>query len=101
MNNGEIKARMQEVIPAHFNLTFDDLVYRARTREVCYARDMLCFFLRKRLGTHLVVIGNLLGGRTHPTVIRSVNNILRLSKVYPSVKEDIRAIDEQLKAVNC
>lgn len=64
-----------ELVATHFNLTVADLLGRARTKEVAFARQIAMYLLREENGLSLPGIGDQLGGRDHSTVRYGVEKV--------------------------
>lgn len=79
--NGEMKrlnTSPQNVIRAvafYFNLKESAILGESRSKPIVYPRQILMYLLRTELGTQLVEIGTLLGGRDHTTVMHGVDKI--------------------------
>lgn len=93
----EAKNRIEHAIYNRLGITTQDMICRSRKREISYARDLYCFFMRKRTNFSHKAIGRFLGGRVHGAIIHSHDNIRELSAVYQHVKDDIRVIDEMIR----
>lgn len=68
-----------------------------RTAELVKARQVAMYLIHKELGTTLVEIGNLLGGRDHTTIIHGVDKIEKLVDNKAQVSEDILGITKSLR----
>jgi chromosomal replication initiator protein len=55
-----------------FGLTEAELIGRSRLRELTLARQATCYVLRRRMGLSTAVIGRMLGGRDHTTVLYAI-----------------------------
>jgi chromosomal replication initiator protein len=91
------KTKVERAILTHLGVSMPDLIGRSKKREISYARDIYCYFLRKRTNFSQKSIGRFLDNRSHATVIDSVNNIKQLADVYSKVRDDIRLIDERIR----
>ena len=87
----EKKDTIVDLFASHFGLTKEDLISKSRKKENVFARDMLTYSLRKYTGVPFSVIGNLLGGRDHTTIIYSYkkteNYILENNYLEDELKE--------------
>lgn len=62
-------------VAKYFHLTFDDLVGRARTKNVALARQIAMYLAREMTSMSLVDIGEVFGGRDHTTVMHAYTRI--------------------------
>ncbi len=68
-----------------------------RNAALVKARQVAMYLIHKELGTTLVEIGNLLGGRDHTTIIHGVDKITKLVDNKAQVNEDILGITKSLR----
>ena len=62
-------------VAKYFHLTFDDMVGRARTKNVAMARQVAMYLAREMTSMSLVDIGEVFGGRDHTTVMHAYTRI--------------------------
>ncbi|MFT9278528.1 MAG: chromosomal replication initiator protein DnaA [Bifidobacterium sp.] len=62
-------------VAKYFHLTFDDLVGRARTKNVALARQVAMYLAREMTSMSLVDIGEVFGGRDHTTVMHAYTRV--------------------------
>ena len=62
-------------VAKYFHLTFDDLVGRARTKNIALARQIAMYLAREMTSMSLVDIGEVFGGRDHTTVMHAYTRI--------------------------
>ncbi|MCI1831863.1 MAG: chromosomal replication initiator protein DnaA [Bifidobacterium sp.] len=78
-------------VAKYFHLTFDDLVGRARTKNVALARQVAMYLAREMTSMSLVDIGEVFGGRDHTTVMhaytRISNEMQEKQEIYNYVME--------------
>jgi chromosomal replication initiator protein len=77
-------ASIQEAVARDWEVTVDGLRSKSRTKQLAIPRQVAMYLIRDLLGTQLVEIGNVFGGRDHSTVIHS------LEKVELMMREDER-----------
>jgi chromosomal replication initiator protein len=63
---------LRRTCAAAFGLTEAELIGRSRLRELTQARHAACYVLRHRLGLSFAVIGRMLGGRDHTSVLYAI-----------------------------
>ena len=74
----DVEVRPTDIIgqvAKYFHLTFDDLVGRARTKNVALARQIAMYLAREMTSMSLVDIGEVFGGRDHTTVMHAYTRI--------------------------
>lgn len=89
--------RLIEVITCFYNLKPDDVCGRQRKKNLVRARQVICYFARKRLKQSYPLIGKRLGDRDHTTIIyssRKIEGNLGKDKV---LKLEIEIISKLLK----
>lgn len=64
-----------EILASHFDLKPSHLTSPSRKQLFAEPRQLLMFILRQDLGLEYAVIGSLLGGRDHSTIIHGVDKI--------------------------
>ncbi len=92
-----IQQKLSQILPQHFGLTFEEVRSRSRKKDVSYARNLYCYFMRKRTIYSLEKIGEILNERDYSTIIGSVKAVKGMADVYPQVRDDIKQIDQKLK----
>ena len=81
-----------EVVARFYNLEVDDLLSKARSRDISYPRQIAMYLCREILGMTYADIGKDIGGRDHSTVIHA------WQKITDDLKED-RALQEEIKQI--
>ena len=87
-----------ELVAAHFNLTVAELLGRARTKEVAFARQIAMYILREENGLSLPGIGDQLGGRDHSTVRYGVEKIIADLETDETTRRHVIALREKVYA---
>ncbi len=91
---GDIAARVIATTAAYFDVTPDEITGKRRTDKLASARSVAAYLLTQHLeDVPLTEIGEILGGRTHASVIFSRNKIAEQMKTDPKLKA---AIDDLL-----
>jgi chromosomal replication initiator protein len=74
----------------------DTKLVKSKTRksDVIKPRQVSIYFLRKKLKMSFPLIGKILGGRDHTTIIHGFNKVKKDLKNDPILKQDIEAIEE-------
>lgn len=82
---------VMRAVAAHYGLSAEDLSGSCRQRHVARPRQVAMYAMR-HLCPHLStpVIGRILGGLNHTTVLYGASNIARLVESDPDVREEVR-----------
>lgn len=95
--HNDIGARVIATVATYFNLAPDDITGKRRTEELADARMVAAYVLTERLkDIPLTEIGEMLGGRTHASVIYSRNKIANQIKKDEKLSGAITDIINQL-----
>jgi chromosomal replication initiator protein len=89
----------QEVVNAvasYYDLKLSALKSEKRDRFLAVPRQIIYYLLRSELGTPLMDIGELLGGRDHTTIMHGVRKISELISTNERIREDIMGIKNKL-----
>lgn len=70
---------------------------RNRKRELVFARQLICWFLKRYTKLTLKAIGDLMGGRDHTTVIHSIKTINDLHDSDPAIRNLLLFYDKKFK----
>jgi len=87
-----------ELVATHFNLTVAELLGRARTKEVAFARQIAMYLLREENGLSLPGIGDQLGGRDHSTVRYGVEKVIADLEIDETTRRHVIALREKVYA---
>jgi len=80
----------------HFNLNEDVIDSPSRKREVVYARQIIIYLANTHTEQSTVQIGRQIGGRSHATVIHSINQVKNLMEVDEKARQEIQEIEALL-----
>lgn len=67
--------RIQEMVARRWRVRPEALASKRRTKDVTVPRQVAMYLIKEALGTSLVRIGELFGGRDHSTVIHSIRKV--------------------------
>lgn len=94
---GDTAARVIATTAAYFNVTPDEITGKRRTEKLADARMVTAYLLTERLkDVPLTEIGEILGGRTHASVIYSRDKIANLMHTDHKLKTAVEDILKQL-----
>lgn len=94
---GDTAARVIATVAAYFSVTPDEITGKRRTEKLADARMVTAYLLTERLkDVPLTEIGEILGGRTHASVIYSRDKIANLMDTDHKLKTAVEDILKQL-----
>ncbi|NJD17697.1 MAG: chromosomal replication initiator protein DnaA [Gemmatimonadetes bacterium] len=67
--------RIQDLVARRWRVRPEALASKRRTKDVTVPRQVAMYLIKETLGTSLVQIGDLFGGRDHSTVIHSIRKV--------------------------
>ncbi|MBO5229761.1 MAG: chromosomal replication initiator protein DnaA [Clostridia bacterium] len=95
---GDTAARVIATVAAYFDVTPDEITGKRRTEKLADARMVTAYLLTERLkDVPLTEIGEILGGRTHASVIYSRDKIANLKnehKLKIAVEDILKQLDK-------
>ncbi len=77
------------IVCSYYNIKMTDLKGKSRLKEFVLPRQVSMFLLKEFTGTPYVVIGDLLGGRDHTTIMHGVQKMGGLIPRDPRIKQDV------------
>ncbi len=80
----------------YFQLHVSDLKSARRHRGVSLPRQIAAYLLRKHTGASLQAIGQVLGGRSHTTVLAALTRIEKVMALEPTAERAIKDIERQI-----
>ena len=81
----------------YFHLTFDDIVGRARTKNIALARQIAMYLAREMTSMSLVDIGEVFGGRDHTTVMHACTRVSDDMPEKPDIYKYVQELTARLK----
>jgi chromosomal replication initiator protein len=88
--------KVVDIVSTHFSVSRKALVSHVRARVVARPRQILMYLLRTELGLPLDVVGQMIGGRDHSTVMHAVDVITQLASKDEKIRADIAGIKSSL-----
>ncbi len=85
-----------EAVANYFNLKPSQLRGETRVKEIVWPRQILMYLLRVELNLPFMVVGEILGGRDHTTIMHGVERITNLLKEREDLRVDISGIKQRL-----
>lgn len=75
-NNKKITLNdIKEVVANYYNISYDDLISKRKTKNIAYPRQIAMYIARKLTDYSLPKLGEEFGGRDHSTVLHACNKI--------------------------
>jgi len=94
---GDTAARVIATVAAYFSVTPDEITGKRRTEKLADARMVTAYLLTERLkDVPLTEVGEILGGRTHASIIYSRDKIANLMNSNHKLKDAVEDILKQL-----
>ncbi len=87
------------ILAEHFSYSKDVIKSPSRKKEIVRVRDYIAYLLREYASMSYPVIGELLGGRDHTTIIHSYNKIKKLIAENPLVNAEISELTDKVKSI--
>ena len=84
--------KVLSVVSNYFNITTNDLLGTARTKNIVYARQIAMYLLKDIYDLTYKHIGNVFGGKDHSTVMYSIERIQNDMNIEKSKKEDVEKL---------
>jgi len=83
---------IQKVVCDYFNISPESLKSKTRKREIVQARQITMYFAKNYTKNSLAIIGSIVGGKDHATVLhacRTVQNLIETDKKFKQYIDDI------------
>jgi chromosomal replication initiator protein len=84
-----------EVVSSYYKIDLEDIKGKSRVAQIAWARHIAIYFLKKYTSVTLSAIGNELGGRSHATVLNSVEEVesrINEERISKEIKEISRKL---------
>lgn len=90
---------VQKKVAEYYNIKMSDMSSSRRSRSIARPRQVAMFLCKQLTTKSFPEIGKAFGGRDHTTVMHAVKTIESLEGKDPSLKEDVRLLENVLKNV--
>ena len=91
--------RIREVVAKRWSVRPEALASKRRTKDLTVPRQVAMYLIKEILGTPLVQIGDVFGGRDHSTVIHSIRKVEEDMGGNPDFKSEVEAVQAELRRV--
>jgi chromosomal replication initiator protein len=92
--------RIQAMVAGRWRVKPEALVSKRRTKDLTVPRQVAMFLIKETLGTSLVQIGEIFGGRDHSTVIHSLRKVEESMAKDPAFRKQVEDARAELKSVS-
>lgn len=82
-----------EAVCKYYKVNSSDLKSSSRKASLVWARQVLMYLFRKKLGLPLVAIGQYIGGKDHSTVIHGIGKVEKLIGENQSLKDEVLRVE--------
>ncbi|MEJ2203091.1 MAG: chromosomal replication initiator protein DnaA [Gemmatimonadota bacterium] len=89
--------RIQAMVASRWRVKPEALASKRRTRDVTVPRQVAMYLIKETLGTSLVRIGEIFGGRDHSTVIHSIKKVEQQMAVDPEFRRRVADAREEVR----
>ena len=89
--------RIREMVAGRWRVRPEALASKRRTKDLTVPRQVAMFLIKEKLGTSLVAIGELFGGRDHSTVIHSIKKVEEDMAKDPEFRRKVEDAREELE----
>ncbi len=87
---------IMDAVCEEFNVTSEQLLSSARSKEVAQARQVAMYLTKILLDKPLIEIGNCFGGRTHATVLHAIACVKDQMSVDPVFERQVKRLESRL-----
>ncbi len=88
---------IQKIVCDYFNISVDSLKSKTRKREIVQARQVAMYFAKAFTKNSLAVIGSIIGGKDHATVLHACRTVQNLMETDKKFKQYVDDIEKKLK----
>ena len=92
--------RIQELVARRWRVKAEALASKRRTKDLTVPRQVAMYLIKETLGTSLVHIGQIFGGRDHSTVIHSIKKVQEEMERDPEFRRKVDEAWEELRAAS-
>ena len=89
--------RIRETVARRWRVRPEALASKRRTKDLTVPRQVAMYLIKEALGTSLVRIGALFGGRDHSTVIHSIRKVENEMEKDPSFRKQVDEAREEMR----
>jgi chromosomal replication initiator protein len=83
-------------VAEHFGLKVEDITSTKRNKEVVYPRQIAMYLCRELTATPLTVIGKVMGGRDHTTVMHGIDKVKETLDNDATVRSTVEILKKKI-----
>jgi chromosomal replication initiator protein len=92
--------RIREMVARRWRVRPEALVSKRRTKDLTVPRQVAMYLIKETLGTSLVQIGEIFGGRDHSTVIHSIRKVEEEMARDPEFRRRVDEAREEVRTAS-
>jgi len=92
--------RIQETVARRWRVKAEALASKRRTKDLTVPRQVAMYLIKETLGTSLVRIGQIFGGRDHSTVIHSIRKVEEEMARDPDFRKKVDEAREEVRTAS-
>ncbi|GMV05998.1 MAG: hypothetical protein AMXMBFR53_22750 [Gemmatimonadota bacterium] len=92
--------RIQETVARRWRVRPEALASKRRTKDITVPRQVAMYLIKETLGTSLVRIGEIFGGRDHSTVIHSIRKVEEEMAKDPAFRQQVDEARDEVKGIS-
>ncbi len=85
-----------EVVSEHFNISVDQMISKNRSNDIAKPRQIAMYLCKNMTSNSLDIIGQLLGGRDHSTIIHGVKKVSEEYENNETTRQTIETIKKKI-----
>ena len=87
---------IKRIICRHYNIQESELCSSTRRQPISQIRQIAIYFASKLTNETTVQIGHDIGGRSHSTILHSINHVENLIETDKKIKDEILRLEDEL-----
>ena len=85
-----------EVVSEHYHISVDQMISKNRSSDIAKPRQIAMYLCKNMTSNSLDVIGSLLGGRDHSTIIHGIKKVTEEYESNENVRNTIETIKKKI-----
>ena len=85
-----------EVVSEHYHISVDQMISKNRSSDIAKPRQIAMYLCKNMTSNSLDVIGSLLGGRDHSTIIHGIKKVTEEYESNETVRNTIETIKKKI-----
>jgi len=88
---------IRDAVARRWSVRVEALTSKGRSKEITVPRQVAMYVIKTILGTSLVQIGDVFGGRDHSTVIHSIRKVEKDMEADPEFRAEVEAVEMDVR----